>query len=164
MNFYFLAFPPLNFGNEESRVSPLHSQDFSNEGTPLRNTIFTEYERQRSLDMEPIERAYPLEVNPYHEDFRQPFYQESSPQQTYQWQTQHVQQPHRPRQSTWFRGRRKRDVTSSSHPISSTISDQLLMSLVDELNSTRRLTVVCGGLMSAVFGFRCIFFFFNSFC
>lgn len=110
--------------------------DFSNEGTPLRNTIFTEYERQRSLDMEPIERAYPLEVNPYHEDFRQPFYQESSPQQTYQWQTQHVQQPHRPRQSTWFRGRRKRDVTSSSHPISSTISDQLLMSLVDELNST----------------------------
>ncbi|XP_047478606.1 A disintegrin and metalloproteinase with thrombospondin motifs adt-1-like isoform X2 [Penaeus chinensis] len=110
--------------------------DFSNEGTPLRNTIFTEYEHQRSLDMEPIERAYPLEVNPYHEDFRQPFYQESAPQQTYQWQTQHVQEPYRPRQSTWFGGRRKRDVTSSSHPISSTISDQLLMSLVDELNST----------------------------
>lgn len=108
----------------------------------MRNTIFTEYERQRSLDMEPIERAYPLEVNPYHQDFRQPFYQESAPQQTYQWQAQHVQEPHRPRQSTWFGRRRKRDVTSSSHPISSTISDQLLMSLVDELNSTRRLLAV----------------------
>ncbi|XP_071514817.1 A disintegrin and metalloproteinase with thrombospondin motifs adt-1-like isoform X2 [Panulirus ornatus] len=102
------------FGTECSRGTKRHTRsyclngkclDFSREGTPLRNTIYTEYERARSLDLEPIERAFPLTM---------------------------VSPPLR----RWISWRRRRDVTSSSHPISSTISDRLLLTLVDQVNHT----------------------------
>ncbi|XP_045112507.1 A disintegrin and metalloproteinase with thrombospondin motifs adt-2-like [Portunus trituberculatus] len=79
--------------------------DFSDEGTPLRNTIYTEYEKGRALDLEPIERASPLEF-----------------------------QRREPYASPWRRARR--DVTSSSHAIASTLSDRQLLSLVDQINQT----------------------------
>ncbi|XP_069173601.1 A disintegrin and metalloproteinase with thrombospondin motifs adt-1-like isoform X2 [Procambarus clarkii] len=94
--------------------------DFSSEGTPLRNTIYAEYEKSRSLDLEPIiERDFP---------------RESRPMSSRGWHSWGRRRRHAtPSSSSW---RRRRDVSPSSHPISSTISDQLLLTLVDQINHT----------------------------
>ncbi|KAG7165213.1 A disintegrin and metalloproteinase with thrombospondin motifs adt-1-like 3 [Homarus americanus] len=153
--------------------------DFSDEGTPLRNTIYTEYERARSLDLEPIiERDFPREVRPvssrrwlgsWGRRRRDVSSSSSSSSSAFRDQRDALRSSRRRRRnilssskrhqndinssrqegkddssssssssrrwSSWRR-RRPRDVTSSSYPISSTISDTLLLTLVAQINDT----------------------------
>ncbi|XP_069944099.1 A disintegrin and metalloproteinase with thrombospondin motifs adt-1-like isoform X1 [Cherax quadricarinatus] len=94
--------------------------DFSSEGTPLRNTIYTEYERSRSLELEPIiERDFPREARPM---------------STRGW---HSWGGRRRRELISSSSKmQRRDVSPSSHPISSTVSDHLLLYLVEQINSS----------------------------
>ncbi|KAK3854247.1 hypothetical protein Pcinc_039261, partial [Petrolisthes cinctipes] len=113
--------------------------DFSDEGTPLRNTIYTEYEssRARSLDLEPIEQGVPQELQ----------LGAPSPLTSPSWRSWRGRRDvhtassftnmfdENLEESVWLK-RVHRDVTSASHPISSTLTDQLLLALVDQVNYT----------------------------